>query len=400
MLTGGDEADARWSEVLPRLCGRRALLRRGRPLARRRLLPGRRQRPGRALHRRPRRGAATSVDLDGPTYERWVAGLRRADRRGQGTAARRRTRAAVRRGRRQRAEVLVARRRTPPRHRDGVRRGDGSGRGRGHRLGGRARHHPGRTARPTGAGAGGDDRGRRRAALHLARRRPAPPPPRADQRTRLRARRVAWTALGRRRRQHRGAQRDRPRRRDVRPRVPGRARGAAATRLDDDGEIQQLAPYAGGFSQRAAQINRNVDRYEAAWRAEHPGQEPGPRLRRTWDRRAWADARPDKVVPRSGADLVAAWNSELRDLGFTPPTSRATEPGLPDRPDQPRRRRRPRAHPARRQAVGVERSRHPRRGRTTDRLRRRGRRTTRPARAGRGHRRPCPDAVRAAAGTR
>ncbi len=91
--------------------------------------------------------------------------------------------------------------------------------------------------------------------------------------------------------------------------------------LEADGEIRQLAPYAGGFSQRTAQINRNVDRYEAAWRAEHPGQEPGPRLRRTWDRRAWADARPDKVVPRSGADLVTAWNRELRDLGFTPPAT-------------------------------------------------------------------------------
>ncbi|MFC7360325.1 MobF family relaxase [Nocardioides astragali] len=101
--------------------------------------------------------------------------------------------------------------------------------------------------------------------------------------------------------------------------------------LGDDGEIRQLAPYVGGFSQRAAQINGNVDRYEAAWRAEHPGQEPGPRLRRTWDRRAWADARPDKVVPHDGADLVAAWNRELRDLGFTPPTpptSPAAEPGV------------------------------------------------------------------------
>ena len=108
-------------------------------------------------------------------------------------------------------------------------------------------------------------------------------------------------------------------------------RAALAARgytLGDDGEIQQLAPYAGGFSQRAAQINRNVDRYEAAWRAEHPGEEPGPRLRRVWDRRAWAEARPDKVAPRSGADLVAAWNSELRDLGFTPPTNPATEPNL------------------------------------------------------------------------
>ncbi len=98
--------------------------------------------------------------------------------------------------------------------------------------------------------------------------------------------------------------------------------------LDDDGEIGQLAPYAGGFSQRAAQINRNADRYEATWRLEHPDQEPGPRLRQTWDQRAWADARPDKVVPHSGAELGAAWNSELRDLGFTPPTSRAPEPGL------------------------------------------------------------------------
>ena len=112
-------------------------------------------------------------------------------------------------------------------------------------------------------------------------------------------------------------------------------RAALAARgytLDNDGEIPQLAPYAGGFSQRAAQINRNVDRYEAAWRTGHPGQEPGPRLRRSWDRRAWADARPDKVVPQGGADLVAAWNTELRDLGFTPPTgpatSRATAPGL------------------------------------------------------------------------
>jgi exodeoxyribonuclease V alpha subunit len=108
-------------------------------------------------------------------------------------------------------------------------------------------------------------------------------------------------------------------------------RNALAARgytLDDDGEIRQLAPYTGRFSQRAAQINRNVDRYEAAWRAEHPSQEPGPQLRRTWDRRAWADARPDKVVPRSGADLVTAWNNELHDLGFTPPTTSPTNPGI------------------------------------------------------------------------
>ncbi len=89
--------------------------------------------------------------------------------------------------------------------------------------------------------------------------------------------------------------------------------------LDDSGEIQQLAPYAGRFSQRTSQINRNVDRYEAAWRTEHPGEEPGPKLRQSWDRRAWADARPDKVVPADGVDLVTRWNVELHDLGFRLP---------------------------------------------------------------------------------
>ena len=97
--------------------------------------------------------------------------------------------------------------------------------------------------------------------------------------------------------------------------------------LDEAGEVEQLAPYAGRFSQRASQITRNVDRYEAEWRADHPGEEPGPKLRRTWDRRAWADARPDKVVPASGAELVARWNDELLDLGFRPPTrSRQLDP--------------------------------------------------------------------------
>lgn len=99
--------------------------------------------------------------------------------------------------------------------------------------------------------------------------------------------------------------------------------------LEGDGEVRELVPYAGGFSQRAAQIGRHVDRYEAEWRAEHQGEEPGPRLRRGWDRRAWADARPDKVVPKDGADLVAAWNNELDDLGFKAPDLPVLRPGMP-----------------------------------------------------------------------
>jgi len=81
-------------------------------------------------------------------------------------------------------------------------------------------------------------------------------------------------------------------------------------------EIRQLVPYVGAFSARTAQIRRNIDRYEAGWRGEHPGEEPGPRLRESWDRRAWAQARPDKVVPTDGRELVARWNGELRDLGY------------------------------------------------------------------------------------
>lgn len=103
----------------------------------------------------------------------------------------------------------------------------------------------------------------------------------------------------------------------------------------ETGEIEQLAPYVGAFSARTSQIHRNIDRYEAEWRREHPDEEPGPRLREAWDRRAWADARPDKVVPTDGADLVARWNAELRALGYHDPVApavlEATQVGWIDR---------------------------------------------------------------------
>lgn len=89
------------------------------------------------------------------------------------------------------------------------------------------------------------------------------------------------------------------------------------------GEIVELASFAGRFSARAAQIARNIDRFEAEWRTAHPGEEPGPKLRRAWDRRAWAAARPDKVVPKDGAAMVAAWNDELRHLGYRDPDAPA-----------------------------------------------------------------------------
>ncbi len=89
------------------------------------------------------------------------------------------------------------------------------------------------------------------------------------------------------------------------------------------GEVVELAPYSGAFSARAKQIEANIDTYEAEWRAEHPGEEPGPALQRAWDRRAWADARPDKVVPTSGEELRERWIEELHELGYQPPAPNA-----------------------------------------------------------------------------
>ncbi len=106
--------------------------------------------------------------------------------------------------------------------------------------------------------------------------------------------------------------------------------------LDNEtGEVVELTPYAGAFSARAKQIESNIDTYEAAWRAEHPGDEPGPKLRQVWDRRAWADARPDKVVPTSGVELQQRWVEELNDLGYRMPgVASSPSPLLPGSVDR------------------------------------------------------------------
>jgi exodeoxyribonuclease V alpha subunit len=67
----------------------------------------------------------------------------------------------------------------------------------------------------------------------------------------------------------------------------------------ESGEVVELASFTGPFSARAAQIGRNMDRYEGDWRVGNPGAEPGPKLRQSWDARAWAEARPDKVIPKT-----------------------------------------------------------------------------------------------------
>ena len=101
------------------------------------------------------------------------------------------------------------------------------------------------------------------------------------------------------------------------------------------GEVNELAGFVGPFSARARQIGRNIERYETAWRETHPGQDPGPELLRTWDRRAWAEARPDKVVPTDGTVMTGYWVDELHRLGFRSPAHPAAldaaRPGALDR---------------------------------------------------------------------
>jgi len=107
----------------------------------------------------------------------------------------------------------------------------------------------------------------------------------------------------------------------------------------DTGEVVELAEFVGPFSARARQIATNIETYEAEWRAAHPGQEPGPQLYRSWDARAWAQARPDKIVPTDGAELTDRWVTELHTLGYRDPQPTlltaveavATRPGELDR---------------------------------------------------------------------
>jgi conjugative relaxase-like TrwC/TraI family protein len=77
--------------------------------------------------------------------------------------------------------------------------------------------------------------------------------------------------------------------------------------LDEGNEVVELREFVGPFSTRAAQIGRNIEAYETEWRAANPGREPSPALRRSWDGRAWADARPDKISLRWAELTTRCW---------------------------------------------------------------------------------------------
>lgn len=97
--------------------------------------------------------------------------------------------------------------------------------------------------------------------------------------------------------------------------------------LDADGEIVQLAAVVPAMSKRSTQVAKNVERYERDWRTANPGAQPSAEQMRSWDLRAWEDARPAKAKqPTRGEDCEEEWLTELRTLGVDVEAYRAAEP--------------------------------------------------------------------------
>ncbi|WP_133616860.1 MobF family relaxase [Leucobacter luti] len=82
------------------------------------------------------------------------------------------------------------------------------------------------------------------------------------------------------------------------------------------GEVRELQPFNHVMSKRSAQIRRNLDRLEAEWEAEHPGEVLGPVMTARLQGIAWTHQRPGKKP----ADLKSEqwWVQELRDAGYDP----------------------------------------------------------------------------------
>lgn len=90
------------------------------------------------------------------------------------------------------------------------------------------------------------------------------------------------------------------------------------------GEVAELQRFNQVMSKRAEQVARNLARFEAAWRRQHPGLEPGPAARSRLVSMAWDHDRPHKKPARLGHE--AAWQKELADAGYRPGGPREDAP--------------------------------------------------------------------------
>ncbi|MDR2565895.1 MAG: AAA family ATPase [Bifidobacteriaceae bacterium] len=82
------------------------------------------------------------------------------------------------------------------------------------------------------------------------------------------------------------------------------------------GEVVELARWNTLMGKRGEQVATNLARFEAAWRAAHPGEEPGPVARARLHAMAWDHERPAKKPASLGSE--AAWLEELEEAGYTP----------------------------------------------------------------------------------
>ena len=86
------------------------------------------------------------------------------------------------------------------------------------------------------------------------------------------------------------------------------------------GEVSELQPYNAVMSKRGEQVARNLAKFEAEWRAAHPGQEPGPVAMSRLIAMAWDHERPHKKPTVLGHE--AAWRAELDAAGYRPDPAR------------------------------------------------------------------------------
>lgn len=84
--------------------------------------------------------------------------------------------------------------------------------------------------------------------------------------------------------------------------------------LDENGQIRLLRPVVEAMSRRSAQLERNLARIEAEWRAQHPGKEPSARLAKLWDVQAWEQQRPYKAEAGALDDELAVWAGRIREV--------------------------------------------------------------------------------------
>lgn len=82
------------------------------------------------------------------------------------------------------------------------------------------------------------------------------------------------------------------------------------------GEVADLAPFNAVMSKRGEQVRGNLDRLEAEWEKEHPGESVGPVVATRLRAQAWALERPAKK-PTTLAEETG-WVVELREAGYDP----------------------------------------------------------------------------------